>query len=147
MQTSRLEKQVKTGKYLYHVTSEETASIIMSTGILKALTKDGTRERVLKKQGMEEKGTASFTTNPLEMLENDVCFLDYGKTTLMVFDKEILTSRGVKEAIYVPEEEILTTYINDYMYAAEEAEHENEWRSVTDVDVSGALVELVKLTI
>lgn len=143
---SRLEDYIKEDKYLFHVTSKVCEEAILESGVVLPLTMDYTRQMMSLVPKGEEKGTASFTLNPIQFLEEAfICFEDRD-VLIMVFDRQKLVEQGVAPAIYVEEEKFREVY-KDYMYAVEEAEFECEWRSVNAVNIREAYIETLEYEI
>lgn len=135
-----LRELVSTGQYLFHLTDPNGCKSIIEEKTIRPLTMDGTRAYALHKRGIKEKGTSSFTENPIQIYEEDHsdCFID--KNIVLVFDRKILKDQGVEPAVYVPEDEALGKHLEDYRYAVEEANFETEWRSVDAVNIEDALM-------
>lgn len=86
----------------------------------------------------KEKGTTSFTIDPIKIYLEDHagCFDD--KNIVLVLDRKLLSIRGVEPAIYIPQEEIYN-YLYDYRYADESAIGEGEWRSTEPINIEDSL--------
>lgn len=144
MSLLEIEKLINEDKYLFHVTDEVGYRGILRLGLVLPLTKDYTREMFgLVKKGTE-KGTASFTSNPICLIEESPVAFDEDKWLIMVFDRQKLVEQGVAPAIYVSEEEFRKRF-KDYMVAVEEAEGEYEWRSIDIVSIGEAYLNTLEL--
>lgn len=135
-----LKELISSGQYLFHLTDPMGCKSIIEEKTVRPLTLDGTRANILVARGIPEKGTASFTEDPIQIYEEDHsdCFID--KNIVLVFNRSVLQHQGVKPARYVTEEELLGKYLEDYRYAVEEADFETEWRSTEVVNIEDALM-------
>lgn len=130
---------ILSSNYLFHITSDKVSNIILEKGTILPLTVDGARETKLCK----ERGTASFTENPIQIYQEDLsgCFDE--KNVVLVFDRNVLKSKGVFPAVYIPEEDIVRYYMDDYKYAPEGADFETEWRSLAEINIEDALKYII----
>ncbi len=143
MSGEKLEDYIKTGKYLFHITDGEGYDDILKSGYVLPLTFDGSREMYgLVKRG-EEKKTTSFTSNPIELFDNDV-FAFKNKKLVMIFDREKLVERDVRPVIYV-DDKIFKEKHGDYRYCIDDCDYECEWRSIDKVYIMDAYEGFINL--
>lgn len=135
-----LERIVKTGEYLFHVTNEESFVKIMDSKTVLPLTVCHYRTASgFIPKGEREKGTSSFTEDPLSMLLEDIIGCFDNKNYVLVFKREALKKQGVTPVKYIRDYEMRTLYA-DYTYGFEEVECEREWRSLSSVSIKDAIV-------
>lgn len=125
-----LEKFIESNEYLFHVTDKNVAREILESGIIKALTFSGSKGRPVK--------TASFTEDPIELLEN--CWVGFypDKTTVLIFKRRGLEDRGVFKVKYVCDDEY-----NPENLCLDELDFgvEREWRSGEDVSIKDCYID------
>jgi len=121
-----IKEMVESEKYLFHITSKEGMEKILNEERVRAMTEtvdDGDR-CVL---------TASFTCDPIMLMESGWNVFYEDKNIILVFDKQKLMDRGIFEVRYVSSDEYDTS---DYTMDEEHYVDQLEWRSLNDVDIN-----------